>query len=63
MSGMDMLPMQPDTILEGSMLPDEPDIPLSVRFLETTPHPPPNKRVRTKEEVYSYFMKLWFEFS
>ena len=47
---MDMLPMQPDTILESSLLPDEPDIPLSVRFLEPSAHPT-NKRIRTKEEV------------
>ena len=52
---MDMLPMQPDTILESSLLPDEPDIPLSVRFLEPNTHPA-NKRIRTKEEVRFTFI-------
>ena len=45
-----MLPLQPDTILETSSLPEEPDIPLSVRFLEPNNNLV-NKRPRTKEEV------------
>ena len=51
---LDMLPMQPDTILETSDMPEEPDIPITVRCLETTSGPPPNKRPRTKEEVCTY---------
>ena len=47
---LDMLPMQPDTILESSLLPEEPDIPLPVRFMEPNSLPT-NKRIRSQEDV------------
>ena len=52
--------MQPDTILESSLLPEEPDIPLSVRFLEPAAHPT-NKRIRSKEEVKLLFYLRFFD--